>query len=73
MFSNAGSQGVSQEASPEMAAAPAGAGAGLADSPRGADPAGSASHRAVPPMPGSAGPTDSLAAALDRQTKTLME
>eukprot|EP00969_Alexandrium_andersonii_P327365 14465185-Alexandrium_andersonii.AAC.1 len=42
MFSNPGSQGVSQEASPEKAAAPAAAGAGLADSPRGADPVGSA-------------------------------
>eukprot|EP00969_Alexandrium_andersonii_P037101 1625968-Alexandrium_andersonii.AAC.1 len=31
MFSNAGSQGMSQEASPEKAAAPAGAGVGLAD------------------------------------------
>eukprot|EP00969_Alexandrium_andersonii_P165263 7304232-Alexandrium_andersonii.AAC.1 len=39
MFSNAGSQDASQEASPEKAAAPAGVGVGLADSPRGADPA----------------------------------
>eukprot|EP00969_Alexandrium_andersonii_P120426 5324324-Alexandrium_andersonii.AAC.1 len=69
LFSVAGSQGpVSQEASPDK-----GAGLGLANSPRGAGPARDANQQAALPMPGTAGPADALAAALDRQTKTLME
>eukprot|EP00969_Alexandrium_andersonii_P003491 150838-Alexandrium_andersonii.AAC.1 len=68
LFSAAGSQGpASQEASPDK-----GAGVGLADSPRGAGPARDASQPAVPPMPGTTGSADALAAALDRQTQTLM-
>eukprot|EP00969_Alexandrium_andersonii_P160189 7077274-Alexandrium_andersonii.AAC.1 len=69
LFSAPASHGqASQEASPDK-----GGGAGLADSPRGGGPARDASQQAVPPMPGTAGPADTLAAALDRQTQTLTQ